>query len=112
MQNNGTRALSTCKVIEENGKVKFEFSPEIRYLGNDYERTIIYFDKKKLSFTDGNEAVSYLSSWGWMLCGNPIQLEDGSFMWIMRHEIDKNIVNFNRNVRAFEEGQRRYYNGK
>ena len=104
---------ATCKVIEENGKVKFEFSPEIRYLGNDYERTIIYFDKKKLSFTDGNEAVSYLStSWGWMLCGNPIQLEDGSIMWIMRHEIDKNIVNFTRNVRAFEEGQRRYYNGK
>ena len=26
--------------------------------------------------------------------------------------IDKNIVNFTRNVRAFEEGQRRYYNGK
>lgn len=33
-------------------------------------------------------------------------------MWIMRHEIDRNIVNFTRNVRAFEEGQRRYRNNQ
>ena len=43
---------ATCKVIEDKGKVKFEFSPETRYLGNDYERTIVYFDKKKLSLTE------------------------------------------------------------
>ena len=104
---------ATCKIIEDKGKVRFEFSPETRYLGNEYEKTIIYFDKKKLSFTDGNEAVSYLSeSFGWVLCGNPTQLKGGSIMWIMRHEIDRNIVNFTRNVRAFEEGQRRYRNNQ
>lgn len=102
---------ATCKVIEEKNKVKFEFSKEVKYLGSDYEKTIMYFDKKKLSFTDGNEDVSYLSaSWGWVLCGNATQLKGGAVMWTMRHEIDKNIVNFTRNVRAFEEGQRRYGN--
>lgn len=100
-----------CKVIEENNKVKIEFSSETRYLGNDYEKTIMYFDKKKLSFISGDEAVSYLStSWGWVLCGNPIQLKNGSIMWVMRHEVDKSIVNFNRNIRAFEQAQRKYQN--
>lgn len=100
---------ATCKVVERNNKVYFEFSKEIKYLGTDYEKTIIYFGNKKLSFTDGQEAVSYLSSsWGWELCGNPIQLKDDTIMWTMKHKVERGIVNFRRNIEAIEEGRRRY----
>lgn len=100
---------ATCKVIEKDKKVKVEFSQDVKFLGVDYEKTVMYFDKKKLSFTDGNEVVSYLSaSWGWVLCGNPVNLKDKGTMWTMKHEVDKNIVNFTRNLRALEEGERRY----
>lgn len=100
---------ATCKVVERNNKVYFEFSKEVKYLGADYEKTIIYFDNKKLSFTDGQEAVSYLSSsWGWVLCGNPIQLKDDTIMWTMKHKVERSIVNLQRNLNALEEGRKRY----
>ena len=30
-------------------------------------------------------------------------------MWTLKHEIDNNIANFARNMRALEEGRKRYY---
>lgn len=102
---------ATCKVIEKDHHVKVEFSKEAKFLGVDYEKTVMYFDNKKVSFTDGNEAVSYLSaSWGWVLCGNPVNLKSNGIMWTLKHEVDKNVVNFTRNMRALEEGERRYGN--
>lgn len=100
---------ATCKVVERKQKVKFEFTKEVKYLGSDYEKTIIFFRGKRMSFNDGQEAVAYLSaSWGWVLCGNPVQLKDGATIWVMRHEVDKNIVNYTQNVRAYEESRKRY----
>lgn len=34
---------ATCKIIEDKGKVRFEFSPETRYLGNEYEKNYNIF---------------------------------------------------------------------
>lgn len=98
-----------CKVLEKDQKVKIEFSKEVKYLGNEYEKTIVFFNDKRLSFTDGQEAVSYLSSsWGWELCGDVTQLKDGAVMWTMRHQIDKNTVNFEQNLRALQYAKKRY----
>lgn len=37
-----------------------------------------------------------------------MKVERDKIMWILQHKVDKNIVNFRRNLRALEEGQRRY----
>lgn len=105
------KKFAVCKVVEKKDKVEILFSKDVKYLGTDYEKNVLYFDKKKLKFSDGQEAVSYLSSsWSWILCGNPTPLKKGGMMWTLKHEIDNNIVNFVRNMRALEEGSRRYYN--
>lgn len=104
-QTNSTH-YAHCKVFETKHKVVIEFSDEVRFLGKEYETIVMYVGKKRLEFTDGNEAVSYLSaSWGWVLCGNPIQTKKGT-MWTLRHEVDNNIVNFQRNVRFLEQAER------
>lgn len=103
------KKFAVCKVIEKKGKVEVLFSQDVRYLGTDYEKNVLYFDNKRLKFSDGQEAVSYLSaSWSWVLCGNPTQLKGGAIMWTMRHEIENNIANFARNMRALELGHKRY----
>lgn len=105
------KKFAVCKIVEKKNKVEVLFSQDVKYLGTDYEKNVLYFDNKKLKFSDGQEAVSYLSaSWSWILCGNPTQLRNGAIMWTMKHEIDSNIANFTRNMRALEEAQRRYYN--
>lgn len=104
------KKFAVCKVIEKKNKVKVEFSDDVKYLGTDYEKNVLYDNKKKMEFRDGQSAVSYLSaSWSWILCGNPTQLKDGEILWVLKHEIDNNIANFVRNMRALEEGEKRYY---
>lgn len=108
-QNN--KKFAVCKIIEKKNKVEVLFSQDVKYLGTDYEKNVLYFEGKKLEFSDGQSAVSYLSaSWSWILCGNPTQLKKGAIMWTMKHEIDTNIANFTRNMRALEQAQKRYYN--
>lgn len=103
--------FAVCKVVEKKGKVKVLFSKNVTYLGTDYKKNVLYFEKKKLEFSSGLDAVSYLSaSWSWILCGNPTQLKKGAIMWTLKHEIDNNIANFARNMRALELGQKLYYN--
>lgn len=105
------KKFAVCKVVEKKNKVEVLFSSDVRYLGTEYEKNVLYFDNQKLKFSSGQEAVSYLSSsWSWIMCGNPIQLKDGAIMWTLKHEIDNNIANFARNMRALEEGRKRYYN--
>jgi hypothetical protein len=102
-------SFATCKVLERNHKVHVEFTDEIKYLGSNYEKTVMYFSNKKQEFSDGQAAVSYLwSARGWELCGNPIPLKNGAIMWVLRHRLDGNIVNFRRNVDAFNRGQKAY----
>ena len=108
-QNN--KKFAVCKIVEKKNKVEVLFSQDVKYLGTDYEKNVLYFEGKKLEFSDGQSAVSYLSaSWSWILCGNPTQLKKGAIMWTMKHEIDTNIANFTRNMRALEQAQKRYYN--
>lgn len=103
--------FASCMVIEKKNKVEVKFSPEVKYLGTNYEKNVLYEGRKKLKFNDGQSAVSYLSaSWSWILCGNPTQLEDGEIMWVLKHEIDNNIANYVRNMRALETARKRYYN--
>jgi len=105
------KKFAVCKVVEKKNKVEVLFSQDVKYLGSDYEKNVLYFENKKLEFNDGQSAVSYLSaSWSWILCGNPTQLKKGEIMWVLKHEIDTNIANFARNMRALEEAQKRYYN--
>lgn len=104
-----TQKFAVCTVIEKKGKVELEFSQDVKYLGADYEETILNFKKKKKDFKDGQSVVSYLSdSWGWILCGNPTPLKKGT-MWTMKHEVNASSLNFVRNMRTLE-GSRRYYN--
>ena len=104
------KKFAVCKVIEKKNKVKEKFSDDVKYLGTDYEKNVLYDNKKKMEFRDGQSAVSYLSaSWSWILCGNPTQLKDDEILWVLKHEIDNNIANFVRNMRALEEGEKRYY---
>lgn len=105
------KKFAVCKVIEKKGKVEVLFSKDVTYLGTDYEKNVLYFENKRLEFSSGLDAVSYLSaSWSWILCGNPTQLKKGAIMWTLKHEIDNNIANFARNMRALELGQKLYYN--
>lgn len=105
------KKFAVCKVIEKKGKVEVLFSKDVTYLGTDYEKNVLYFENKRLEFSSGLDAVSYLSaSWSWILCGNPTQLKKGTIMWTLKHEIDNNIANFARNMRALELGQKLYYN--
>lgn len=106
-----TQKFAVCKVVEKKGKVEVLFSKDVTYLGTDYEKNVLYFENKKLEFSSGLDAVSYLSaSWSWILCGNPTQLKKGAIMWTLKHEIDSNIANFVRNMKVMEEAQKRYYN--
>ena len=105
------KKFAVCKVIEKKGKVEVLFSKDVTYLGTDYEKNVLYFENKRLEFSSGLDAVSYLSaSWSWILCGNPTQLKKGAIMWTLKHEIDSNIANFARNMKVLEEAQKRYYN--
>lgn len=105
------KKFAVCKVVEKKGKVEVLFSKDVTYLGTDYEKNVLYFENKKLEFSSGLDAVSYLSaSWSWILCGNPTQLKKGAIMWTLKHEIDSNIANFVRNMKVMEEAQKRYYN--
>ena len=98
-----------CKVFESKNSVKVEFTPDVKYIGDNYEQLVMYDGNKRHSFMCGEDAVNYLSSvWGWSVKGNPIKVERGKLMWILQHKVDKNIVNFRRNLRALEEAQRRY----
>lgn len=107
----GGKKFAVCKVIEKKGKVEVLFSKDVTYLGTDYEKNVLYFENKRLEFSSGLDAVSYLSaSWSWILCGNPTQLKKGAIMWTLKHEIDSNIANFARNMKVLEEAQKRYYN--
>ena len=104
-----TQKFAVCKVVEKKRKVKVLFSKDVTYLGRDYEKNVLYFEKKKLKFSSGLDAVSYLSdSWGWILCGNPTPLKKGT-MWTMKHEVNTNGVNFVGNMRMID-GSKRYYN--
>ena len=104
-----TQKFAVCKVVEKKGKVEVLFSKDVTYLGTDYEKNVLYFEKKKLKFSSGLDAVSYLSdSWGWILCGNPTPLKKGT-MWTMKHEVNTNGVNFVGNMRMID-GSKRYYN--
>lgn len=105
------KKFAVCKVIEKKGKVEVLFSKDVTYLGTDYEKNVLYFENKRLEFSSGLDAVSYLSaSWSWILCGNPTQLKKGAIMWTLKHEIDSNIANFARNMKILEEARKRYYN--
>lgn len=105
------KKFAVCKVIEKKGKVEVLFSKDVTYLGTDYEKNVLYFENKRLEFSSGLDAVSYLSaSWSWILCGNPTQLKKGAIMWTLKHEIDSNIANFARNMKVLEEARKRYYN--
>lgn len=98
---------AVCKVIEKNHKVLFEFICEDN---EDYEKKVISFRGKKLRFNDGQKAVSYLSeSWGWVVSGNPIQLNKKETIWVLHHEVDKkNGITYTQNVRSIDGGQKRY----
>lgn len=105
-----TQKFAVCKVIEKKNKVKVEFGENVSCLGTDYEKNVLYFENKRLKFSGGQEAVSYLSdSWGWILCGNPTPLKKGT-MWTMKHEVNTNSLNFVRNMRTLEGTKKRYYN--
>jgi len=104
-----TKKYAYCKVIECKNRVDITFTDEVRYLGVNYERMVLFADNRRLEFVDGQDAVSYLStSWSWELSGNPTQLRGDAIMWVLKHEIDYNTANFNRNMKALEEGYRRY----
>ena len=103
--------FAVCKVVEKKGKVKVLFSKNVTYLGTDYKKNVLYFEKKKLNFDSGIDAVSYLSdSCGWILCGNPTPLKKGAIMWTLKHEVEANSLNYVRNARTLEDGRKHYYN--
>ena len=56
------KKFAVCKVIEKKNKVEVLFSSDVKYLGTEYEKNVLYFDNKKLKFSGGQEAVSYLSA--------------------------------------------------
>lgn len=98
-----------ARFLKAKTALKLNLHPDVKYIGDNYEKLVMYDGNKRHSFTCGNEAVSYLSSvWGWSVKGNPVKVERDKIMWILQHKVDKNIVNFRRNLRALEEGQRRY----
>lgn len=92
-------AYAICKVLQPpEGYTKVEFSEQTKYLTTEesYEKMLFTFDGKKVEILKGEDVVSYLtSSWGWELCGNPIETKKG-IMWTLRHEVDIGIVNFER----------------
>lgn len=105
----GQTQLASCKVIETgNHRVMIEFSKEAQQLSSDYTTKILRFQGKRIKFSDGQEAVKYLSSSeGWVLCGEPISLKNGSTMWTLKHEVSGGIANSAKNVRDLEDSANR-----